>query len=178
MTIRKIAVHDERLPGELPVVEGVLNIKVLRGQPLMLVLMRIRQAAQQAGGSVPHLEIYAHGWFAQPGDGPGAGQTILLSLERLHTGNAAFFGTMLQGKITQSIILSVCDAADQPNGATTCSLLARSAQVRVLASDATQNYSFRRTGFINVGVWEGRLFEFQPDGTSRHTFTGPNPVLP
>lgn len=179
MPITKIAVHDYRLAGQLRPETGVTNLRVEQGETLPNVAVRIIQATQQAGGSVRSLEIYAHGFYAHPGDPPGEGQTILLSRDRLHMGNAFLFGSFLRGKVTDSITLSVCNAAARPNGAATCTLIARGAQVRVLASDALQNYDASDLGgFMDVGAWEGRLYEFVPDGTSRQTFTGTNPVVP
>ena len=179
MPITKIAVHDYRLAGQLRPETGVTNLRVEQGETLQNVAVRIIQVARRAGGSVRCLEIYAHGFYAHPGDPPGEGQTILLSRDRLHTGNAFLFGSFLRGKVTDSIILSVCNAAAQPNGAATCTFIARGAQVRVLASNALQNYDASDpSGFMNVGAWEGRLYEFLPDGTSRQTFTGANPVVP
>ncbi|MEO1460110.1 MAG: hypothetical protein AAFV49_21415 [Pseudomonadota bacterium] len=140
---------------------------------------------------VPILSIIAHGIHQMIGGSCDAGGNnggtpvlhhIQFCRETIHPGNALALARRIQGCVSDRIRLVVCNAALGATGRQLCTHFAVGAGVRVMAAAATQvaetpfvHSAARgsRPHSVQAGPWEGPVYEFRPNRTVEHLFTGP-----
>jgi hypothetical protein len=171
MTIDML-VHDRRLLGNSPHVAA--NVWDVDGT---IAVQHIADWSSQVARDHTNLNRYVimcHGYEDSAGHG---GFGLQLGAEGLTPATVPCFRAM-RG-LVNVIILFACAAADvapssthaSGDGAWLCTQLAVMTQARVIASSATQLYTYGgglfTTSPIEFGDWEGDVFEFSPTGNKR-----------
>ncbi|WP_342078053.1 hypothetical protein [Yoonia sp. SS1-5] len=183
--INSIILHDSRLEGTIRVDDERRVYRVGPSASVPTLARHVWAGTQENGGNpVPVLSIAAHGTtHPEPGHrvaGPQGSYDFVIQLgETLHPDNAAQFGRLINGRISDRIRLLVCSPVRYRDGIRTCGALAVSAGVPVYASSMVQDYDHDRLFGIgqpmNFGAWEGMVYRFsERDGSYTHCFTGPD----
>jgi hypothetical protein len=167
-------VHDTRLQGSAPAIAAnIWNVDAT--VPLQHIADWSAQVARD-NANLNRYIIMCHGF--EDGAGHG-GYGLQLGAENLTLSTVTSFRT-LRGLVSVVIVFS-CAAADvapganhtSGDGAWLCTQLAVMTQAKVVASSATQTYTYSDSSYrifrspIDFGKWEGDVFEFSPDGNKR-----------
>jgi len=181
MTIDML-VHDKRLLGSSPQIAA--NIwEVDATVPVQHIADWSGKVASD-NTNLGRYIIMRHGFEDAAGHG---GFGLQLGTENLTLTTVPCFKT-LRG-LVKVIILFGCGTADvapgtnhtSGDGAWLCTQLAVATQAKVIASSATQYYSYHNSSWsffnspIDFGDWEGDVFEFSPDGNKRALKKGEAP---
>ncbi|HTT13062.1 MAG TPA: hypothetical protein VMG60_19500 [Burkholderiaceae bacterium] len=180
----EIWVHDvdplHGIGGVIPPAAGRTVIRIDRTWPTMSVASEIQSKAHATGGaSVLWFVFHASTANASLTEAEGGWEDYLfgglseLGRDGVFSSNVAAFGLALRGLFSDSIRLLACGAAARWNGMEICRRLAFHSQTVVIASQDSQEYTTNARGEIDVGVWEGRVFKFLPNGEAVEWFVGP-----
>lgn len=192
MSISHAIVHDLRLTGCVAPRTGQRVIRTSQSTPLDTVARIIRSFAWDVQNHprvcglvpVPVLSLMAHGVRVE-NDQAGRDRALEIGRDYIRSDNAEAFGRSIRGCISEKIRVLGCNAAGSEDGKRMCSALAVGAGVRLYASSVVQDYTtytaedgwgrVTRT-WLSFGAWEGEVFVFNPDGTHRLAWRGPDPV--
>ncbi len=172
-----LALHDRRLSGGVPARADLAIVNTDASHSLASAFSRIRAAARS--GKLRTMFILCHGYA---GSNPSlqvsmdaGGMGLQLGREGVFVTNVATWTAITNA--TESIVVYSCAAADTQRGneATTADgrylmgALAIHTNATVYAADRIQWYSTYKglaNGRFEWGSWEGRLWQFPPDGSA------------
>lgn len=172
-----VIVHDSRLAGSSGWSPDTSLVSTNASTPMSSIIADINNVYYAIPGLIDEIRIMCHGYAgyntAAQMSGDFGGYGLQLGSDDLTLNNYQdWYGI---AGTTNRIVVYSCAAADtQPenegqigDGMRLMGYLACVTGARVFAADRIQWYTGASSGSIDFGAWEGQLYRFDPDGSSR-----------